>query len=392
MVTRLQLGQLSRSILNDSMTRFATGSEELAKSLESLGEAPGKRRCEEALSPDSGPVCVTGVTGFVALHVVEQLLEKGYTVVGTVRSESDPVKMAPVKAFQEKYGEEKFRIVPGVDLLKAESFEPAVKGCVGVFHTASPFHFKATEPIKELVMPAVEGTEACLAACKAAGGVKRVIVTSSFAAIVNKPGKPEDYAYSSKEWNIVSLPDGEGKFQEPVAANGYRYSKTAAEKAAWDFAAAEDCPFDVAAINPPVVVGKNHNRPATEADLNTSSGMFLKILQGALPPMPNSMPCVDVVDVARSHLLAYERPEAGGRRFLCASAEVLNWTELAKLLKEIRPDLPVITDAPAAGEGLTLGIDCSGLTNLGLVFTPLKETLRAQCESLVELGFVAKAS
>ena len=103
--------------------------------------------------------------------------------------------------------------------------------------------------MKELVGPAVQGTNACLSACQKAGTVKRVIVTSSFAAIVNLGVYPFDYAYSSRDWNTVSQPDKDGKFAAPVPQNGYRYSKIAAEKAAWDFSAKADCSFDVACIN-----------------------------------------------------------------------------------------------------------------------------------------------
>jgi len=357
-------------------------------SLEALGEAPGRRRCEGPLGPAAGPVCVTGASGFIALHLVGQLLEKGYTVVGTVRSLENEAKLVPLRELQAKYGEERLRLVGGVDCMKAETFEPAVSNCTGVFHTASPFHFKSQDPLKDLVPPALEGTVGCMEACQKAGCVRRVIVTSSFASIFSPGKKPWDHTYTSKDWNQVSCPDQSGAFPEPVAPHGYRYSKIVAEKAAWDFAAREDCAFDVACINPPMVIGFNFNKPASADDLNTSSATLLKILLGQQAPNPNSIGWVDAADVAAAHIAAYEHPEAGGRRFLCAADEVPLWTEVAQWLKEMYPNCPVITDAPAAGAGVRLGLDTSGLKGLsGFSFRPLRDSLRSQCDSLISQGW-----
>jgi len=371
-----------------SRVALSPGDEGWAEALSELGDSPGEQRCKTALSPKDGPVCVTGASGFIALHLVEQLLEKGYTVVGTVRSASNETKMAPLRSLQGKYGEDKLKIVEGVDCLKADSFGPAVTGCAGVFHTASPFNFSSTDPMKDLVEPAVQGTTACLTACKDAGGIQRVIVTSSFASIVCSPKYPWDYNYTSKDWNTVSQPDKDGNFPAPAPQNGYRYSKVAAEKAAWDFLADNECSFDVACICPPMVIGANYNKPKTVDDLNTSSGMTLKILMGKAPPNPNSMGWVDAADVARAHIATYEHPEAGGRRFLCAADEVPLWTELATMVKELFPAYPVNTTVPESGAGLRLGLDTSGLKGLsGFQFTPLRETLKKQCDSLIEAGF-----
>jgi len=355
--------------------------------LEAMGNAPGKQRCRDALTPGAGPVCVTGASGFIALHLVKQLLEKGYTVVATVRSTRDARKMQPLMDLQIKFGSDKLRIVGGVDCMKRDTFVPAVDGCVGVFHTASPFHFNSQDPLNDLVLPAEQGTLGCLEACLKVGTVKRVIITSSFAAMFNPGGYPWEYTYSSKDWNKMSQPDDQGKFPEPVPAHGYRYSKIVAEKAAWDFAASPDCPFDVAAVNPPMVVGHNHNRPQSADDLNTSSAQVMSILMGQKAAMPNSIGWVDAADVARAHITTYEKPEAGGRRFLCAADEVPTWTEIAKLLKELCPGAPVNTSAPASGEGVRMTMDTSDLKNLGFIFTPLRDTLKAQCDSLLTQGF-----
>lgn len=361
------------------------GKEDWAASLEVLGDAPGVQRCDEPLGAATGTVCVTGASGFIALHLLAQLLEKGYSVVGTVRSLANEVKLTPLRDLQRLYGEDRLRLVGGVYCEKPESFASAVAGCVGVFHTASPFHLSSKDPMVDLVSAALQGTLGCLEACQQAGCVRRVLVTSSFAAI-NNPGKyPWDYTYTSKDWNTVSCPSQEGVFPEPEAVHGYRYSKIVAEKAAWNFAAREGCPFDVVCINPPMVIGHNYNKPTSVEELNTSSAMLLKILMGKQAPNPHSMGWVDAADVARAHIAAYEHPEAGGRRFLCAADEVPLWTEIAVWLKEIYPSHPVITEPPAGGGGLRMSLDTSALKALsGFSFKPLRVSLMDQCDSLIK--------
>merc|ERR1712217_132409 len=183
-------------------------------------------------------------------------------------------------------------------------------------------------------------------------------------------------------------PDVNGVFPNPVPQNGYRYSKLVAEKAAWDFAADEDCPFDVACINPPMVIGHNYNKPSSVEDLNTSSGVLLKILTGKQATQPNSVGWVDVADVAKAHIAAYEHPEAGGRRFLLAADEIPLWTEIATYLKEMYPAFPVNTGAPADGVGKRMGMDTSAIKSLsGFQFRPLRDSLKTQCDSFIEQKF-----
>merc|ERR1712194_862127 len=100
------------------------------------------------------------------------------------------------------------------------------------------------------------------------------------------------------------------------------------------------------------------------------------------------MAFADVEDVARAHIAAYEHPEAGGRRFLCAADEVPLWTEVATMVKEICPDYPVTATPPESGVGVKMAVDTSGLKGLsGFAFTPLRETLKKQCDSLMSLRF-----
>merc|ERR1711953_907715 len=109
---------------------------------------------------------------------------------------------------------------------------------------------------------------------------------------------------------------------------------------------------------------------------NTSSATLLKILMGKQAPNPHSMGWVDAADVARAHIYAYEHPEAGGRRFLCAANETPLWTEMAAWLKEMYPSYPVNTLEPDGGPGVRMTLDCSGLKALSdFDFTPLKTSM-----------------
>jgi len=285
---------------------------------------------------------------------------------------------------KDKFGD-KLRIAAGVDLMKAETFGPAIEGCVGVFHTASPFTYETDNPMEDLVKPAKIGTVACLEACKKVGGVKRVIVTSSVVSCVPFGGKiVPGTTFSSQDWNAQMSPQADGTIADSNV--GYSYSKANAEKSAWDFQAADDCSFDIACICPPMIIGRNTNKPASEKDLNTSSALLMKVLRGELPTQPGSVGWVDVENVAGSHIAAYVRPEAGGRRFLLGNA--VTWVDTAKMLKEIRPDLPVKTDPPADGEGDTWFIDNSALKIIGVELRPLIETFKLQADSLAALGYL----
>ena len=169
-------------------------------------------------------VCVTGASGFIASHLVKILLERGYTVHGTVRSTSNATKTQhllnlPGAADRLKLFE--------ADLLQEGSFDTAVAGCSVVFHTASPFFINGgTE--ENLVVPAVQGTTNVLDSVAKAGDATRVVLTSSTASVyVNYGAQPADYIYTEADWSNEDL----------ARANGgwYFVSKTAAERAAWSF-------------------------------------------------------------------------------------------------------------------------------------------------------------
>jgi nucleoside-diphosphate-sugar epimerase len=362
-----------------------------ADELKAYGPSPGPpTRCSRDLRPEDGKVCVTGSSGFIALHLVEQLLARGYTVVATMRS--SPAKAAPLRKLAEQHPD-KLTIATGCDLLQDGSFDEAVEGCVGIFHTASPF-FPAVDKgegvsasgVVDLVLPAVQGTRNVLESCARAPSVKRVVLTSSFAAILN-PGSPAfatDCTYNDSVWNVSSFPDETGTWtQAGAGAHIYRYSKIMAEKTAWDFVRQDHITFDLATINPPLVVGANHHVVSQPSELNESSWLVYKWLTGKPVMAPNSMGFVEVGDVATAHIVAYEAAAACGKRFLtCAPAEL--WSTVCATLREVAPNNPnVATEAPDDPKQRWT-LDTSRLQALGMSFVPAVECVRRQALSLIQ--------
>ena len=262
----------------------------------------------------SAPVCVTGSAGYIASHVVAQLLARGYRVRGTVRSlrKEKEKDIAHLRALPD--ADTHLELVEA-DLMKPGSFDGAVAGCEYVMHTASPYMLNAQDPQKDLVDPAVQGTRTVLESCKKAGSVRRVVLTSSMAAITDEP--ESDHVLTEADWNTKST----------LERNAYYLSKTLAEKAGWRFIEEEKPGFDLVVINPFLVIG-----PSLSAAINTSPQMFLDLLVGAYPGIMNlAWGFVDVRDVARAHVLAIETQAAHGR-YICANTAI-TMRELVELLR-----------------------------------------------------------
>ncbi|KAG7192130.1 methylglyoxal reductase (NADPH-dependent) gre2 [Scheffersomyces spartinae] len=285
-------------------------------------------------------VFVSGATGFIAQHIIKLLLEKGYHVVGTVRSteKGDSLK-ASLNSDNFSY-----EIVPDIGVEGA--FDEALKKHpeVTVFlHTASPFHFKTTDPEKDLLLPAINGTKNALSSIKKYGPqITNVVVTSSYAAI-STAEMENDPSHTNNEdsWNTVSW---EQAISNPV--HGYRGSKTFAEKAARDFVEQEKPNYVLATINPSFVFGPQAFSSQVGDVLNTSSEIINNLLKlgpdGTIPPTVGGF--VDVRDVALAHLVAFEKPEAKNSRLLLNSQRFNSQSILDVLNKsfpQIRGKIPV---------------------------------------------------
>lgn len=278
----------------------------------------------------SQTVCVTGASGFIAAHIIKQLLEKGYKVRATVRGES---ARYPYLTSLEGAAE-RLELIQA-DLQDIGAYDQAVTGCDAVFHTASPYAVNVKDPQKDLVDPAVTGTRNVLNSCAKAASVKRVILTSSMAAITDEASNEK--VFSEKDWNTRS----------DLKRNPYYYSKTLAERAAWDFISEQKPEFDLIVINPFMVIG-----PSLGPSLNESNKIYADLLKGVYPTLMNvTWGLVDVRDVAKAHILALETPEAKGRYLV--SNETMTMTEVVEYLNSLgytQYKLPKINLATPIGD------------------------------------------
>ncbi|ESQ35921.1 hypothetical protein EUTSA_v10008138mg [Eutrema salsugineum] len=311
-------------------------------------------------------VCVTGASGYIASWIVKLLLLRGYTVKGTVRDPTDPKQTEHLLALD---GAKESLKLFQADLLEECSFDQAIEGCDAVFHTASPVKFTVTDPQTELIDPALKGTINVLNACKNADSVKRVIVTSSTAAVLVRepplgPNDVVDETFFSDPTTCM-----ETKFWYPL-------SKTLAENAAWKFAKGNG--IDMVAVNPGFTIG-----PLLQPILNFSVEIIVDILNGKNPFNSRYYRFVDVRDVALAHIKALETPSANGRYIIDGPSMTID--DIKEILRELFPDL-CLADMNGDSEmnEMNYKVCVEKVKNLGVEFTPLKSSLRDTVISLQE--------
>ena len=247
-------------------------------------------------------VLVTGATGFIGLHCIQQLLEQGYAVNGTLRSMQ---RESEVRESLEKHSTltENLSLFP-VDLMSDEGWDQAMENCDYLLHVASPFVL-SNETEEFFVKPAVEGA---LRALKFADkhNIKKVVLTSSFAAV----GDTFDGTTSFNETHWSDTSNDKMTF--------YSKSKTLAEKAAWDYVQENNVSFPLTVINPVGVLG-----PSLSDDVGISNSMILRMLNGSMPALAKiHIGIVDVRDVAKAHILAMKNDQSNGERFIVSEKEM----------------------------------------------------------------------
>ena len=222
-------------------------------------------------------ILLTGASGFVAAHILNSLLRNGYDVRGTVRSEAtaDKVRKTHGHLLEGTQSRLTFAIVP--DVASPGAFNDAVKDVDGVIHTASPFAVQVEDNERDLLQPAIKGTTEIIQAVQTyAPQVKRIVITSSFASILDTSlGDRPGYNYTEADWNPIS-------YDEAKTADGptaYCASKNFAERAAWDFVKEKNPNFTLATICPPMVYGPLQD-DASIAHLNTSSADIYRLMNG----------------------------------------------------------------------------------------------------------------
>ena len=261
-------------------------------------------------------VLVTGGSGFIAGHCILQLLEGGHLVRTTIRSLA---KEAAVRAVLEDAGivhGDKLSFV-AADLMSSEGWAEAVADVDFVLHVASPVQPGHIANEDDLIVPAREGSLRVLRVARDAG-VKRVVLTSAFHAV--SWGHPHsDYTFTENDWTIL---DGPG-------VDAYGKSKTLAERAAWEFMAAEGGALELTTMLPVAVMG-----PVMGKGISGANHLIRRMLDGTMPAFPNLfIPIVDVRDVARAHILSMTHPEAAGERFLLSNGRALAMKEIGAIIK-----------------------------------------------------------
>lgn len=342
------------------------------------------------------PVMVTGANGYVASWLVKKLIEDGITVHAAVRNPNKKEKYAHLDAIAEK--------APGnikyfaADLLKEGSYAEAMEGCELVYHTASPFTLDIKDPQKQLIDPALKGTANVLEQANKTESVKRVVVTSSCAAIytdaidtVNAPGGK----ITEEIWNTTASLD-----YQP-----YSYSKTVAEKKAWEICHQQDR-WDLVVINPSFVMGPALNpKSATSESVSMLTQMGDGTLKMGVPNMGFGV--VDVRDVADAHYLAGYTPEAKGRHITSAHSSTLLEMALAlqpkfgndyPLPKKPLPKWLLMLVGPMVNSAFSRKMIKNNVNvkwdadnskiqkELGIKFRPLQKTMEDAFQSLIDGG------
>lgn len=335
-------------------------------------------------------VLVTGGTGFVALHCIVRLLADGTRVRATVRH---PQRADDLRALVRLGGADPSGLeIATADLLDDAGWPAGVAGATHVLHVASPFPARQPRDEDELIVPARDGALRVLRAARDAG-VRRVVLTSSFAAVGYGPHPGR--RFTEADWTDPASP----------RITPYTRSKTLAEQAAWDFVGREGGDLELATVNPVGIFG-----PAIGTDLSASLELLLALLNGRYPAVPRgTVNAVDVRDVADLHVRAMRHPDAAGERFLAVSGDSFEYRELSLLMRaelgdrarrattRVLPDWVVRALAPFSSEVRTIAgelgrrFDAShekATRMLGWSPRSREEAVLAAARSLVDLGLV----
>ena len=319
----------------------------------------------------SSKVLVTGGSGYLATQLISALLRDGRQVRATVRTGYGEAGVGA--AVRRGGGKDIGLELVAADLTSDEGWPAALEGVEEVHHVASPIPSAQPTDPDELILPAREGTVRVLRAARNAGA-RRVVLTSSFAAVGYSPKPVRDY--TEEDWTDPDTP----------GLAPYPRSKAIAERAAWDFTRTEGGDTELVVVNPTFIAG-----PSLVADLRSTLSYFKAIIEGTMPALPRQrFGVVDVRDVAAAHIAAMAAPAAAGKRYLLlADGPTITWLELAQILRQhLGPAGEHVSTDEAPGEDpspLTIHND-RAKQELGWQPRPAHTTITETADSLRELG------
>ena len=339
-------------------------------------------------------VLLTGASGYIGKHITLQLLNQGYKVRASVRklSKSAEVRDAVSPHLVDSSNLDSRLTFVELDLDKDSGWGDALNGIDVLLHTASPFPLASPKDENELIRPAVEGTLRALRAAKNSG-VKRVILTSSVAAIYGRELPSGVESYDETMWTDI---------KHPVGSVAYTKSKTLAEQASWNFVEKDAPEIALTTINPVLVLGA-----PLDKNFGSSISLVERILNGKDPMLPDlKFAIVDVRDVATMHVDAIKNDSTKGQRVI-ASSSTKSFIEIAQLLKASYPKSKVKTAKaptfvirllslfdgsiklilPQLGKPMTVsGAKAKKL--LGINFIPADVAIKESADYLIKNGFI----
>ncbi len=347
----------------------------------------------------NNPVCVTGANGYVASWIVKKLVEQGINVHAAVRNPSNMNKVGHLIEIG-KLGPGSVTLFKS-DLLEQGSYENAMKGCEVVFHTASPFTLDVTDPQKQLVDPAVKGTENVLHSASKTPTVKRIVLTSSCAAIYTDAvdcAKAPRGVLTEDVWNTTAS----------LTYQPYSYSKTMAEKKAWELVELQN-QWDLVVMNPSFVMGPSLNpKYSTSESTNVLKMLGNGEMKMGAPKM--GVGVIDVRDLADAHIAGAFTKEAKGRHII--SAHNTNYVEMGRSLlpkygqsfalpKKALPKWLLLLVGPMVNSLFTRKFIKNNVNiewkadhskakkELGISFRSLQETMEDGFQNLIDAGMLA---
>ena len=349
---------------------------------------------EGGVLPTDGPVAVTGSSGFIGSHIVQVLLQRGYTVVAVVRDATNAAKTGFLRAMSSDASKLEFR---SGDLLKPGSYDAAFAGCVAVIHCAAVVSNAnaVKDPQRDIVDPSVKGCENVANSVLAnISTVRRLVQTSSVAA-VQTYDKGADHTFTESDWNDWSSLE---------RGDPYGVAKTEAERLMLRRGKSDN--FEVSFINPSVVFG----RCLTKAHTKASPVFIRQLIFGNTQP-DISFSFVNVVNVAEAHAAALSLPSAAvaGRRFILSGDDASHWTRLPALAERIRAAFPGLRVSAPLHEGFFFNlawhfslssfekavqtVDCHfdnsrSCDVLNVAYASAEATIKETVQSMVDTGFV----